>query len=615
MMDDFSLPSLASPVRNVPDDRTDPAVSVGADQEPAGDPQRWTERIRTVNRALGELSRSTEEQFLTIGEELSATSTLASELSRLTTTVAGLLSGDQLHQMNARLLDLSKQVRNIDDRSRSRLNSLRSTGKLLEDFHRDLREFARIVRALRIIGITIQVESARLSGNGNSFSSVVREIKTLTSEIEVRVEAILSRFDAARKSIREVVRRMQVRFASSEEQVEVLVSSTLESARSLTAKQAEASEIAHSLSRRFQQVAEHIGEVVVSLQSHDITRQRIEHVQEALDEVARLLVNRRSVSEAGRPDLGRARDVCLLQRSQVQEAGRELETAADLIADRLSRVNAGLRSMAGQVQELTGFKSETSATCLSELEGSLGTILSSLSGYTPAIEELSKALQVTVGAINDVSSLVDEIHGIGFKTTISALNTSVKAAHLGTQGAAVGVLADELQNLSARTRSQALCASEYLGKIGELSKGLSSEESLASLGEIRKVGKELDGLAGDLVSMEQEIASSLARAGDMFGRVSNEVELILNRRDVHGSVSRVVTETIRTLTELVGPSGDTSAAISVDELRDLEAHYTMDQERKLHLSFIQSHDSDGLEFARIPNGSGDDHFSTNVELF
>ncbi|MEJ2147532.1 MAG: methyl-accepting chemotaxis protein [Acidobacteriota bacterium] len=573
------------------------------------------ERIQTVNSVLGGLSRSTETQFLTIGERLSATSTLASELSNLTKMVGELLSGERLLQMNARLLELSRQVRNIDERSRSRMKSLQLAGDLLETFHRDLREFGRIVRALRIIGITIRIESARLSGQGESFSSVALEIKDLTSEIEARVETILAHFDAARNAIGETARRMGELSSSSKVQVQVLVSSTLEGAHALTAKQSQASKIARGLSDRFQQVVEHIGEVVVSLQSHDITRQRLEHVQRALDEVAGQLAGGRSAPEADEPDLTRVRGICSLQECQVREAGRELQIAADLIADRLSRVNTSLRSIAGQVHELTGTKSETSVTCLGELGRTLGTILSALSRYIPAIEELSKALGVTADAIDDVSDLVDEIHVIAFKTTVSALNTSVKAAHLGNQGAAVGVLAEELQELSSRTRSQVHCASEYLEKIGELGDDLSSEESLGSLQEIQKVGEELDELTTDLTSMEEEIGASLASAEEMFRRVSNEVEDTLMGMDTGRAVSTAVTEVIQILENLDRPSQDVPEPISGNELQDLETHYTMDQERKLHLSFLRSSDGNSPESTPILGGPEDDHFENNVELF
>src|SRR6185369_16231021 len=89
------------------------------------------------------------------------------------------------------------------------------------------------------------------------------------------------------------------------------------------------------------EVSGNLSEVVTSMQSHDITRQQLEHIVEALE---RLAADLRVVGDAGQDEEQRRNliietgDVCELQSAQLRHASSEFYGAACSIVDNLRDV-------------------------------------------------------------------------------------------------------------------------------------------------------------------------------------------------------------------------------------------------------------------------------------
>ena len=206
------------------------------------------------------------------------------------------------------------------------------------------------------------------------------------------------------------------------------------------------------------------------MQFHDITRQRIEHVQQAL---AGLGPHERSAGNAGpqrvgeflfgcirqKPkgtgeDLRLAGDVCHLQIAQLHYARDELVSAVNNILDNLNALADLVAEMARETSKMAGAADETGQSFLTGVEAGFSSVTSALKAYGEADRELSLAMGSVGSMLGEMSEHTGNIESIGEKIKRLALNATVKACHIGEEGATLGVLAEAIHQLSVETRQR-----------------------------------------------------------------------------------------------------------------------------------------------------------------
>ena len=331
--------------------------------------------------------------------------------------------------------------------------------------------FRKTIRHLRVLSVSTRIESARLGDHNADFETLADEVGKLSLEIENRCFQLLGSSDSLSQLIGQTLAKVLDLETAQQTQAGIVFDKTMSSLESLLERHGLSATGAGEISARYEAVSQRIGEIVSSMQFHDITRQRIEHVQQAL---AGLDPHERSEGNGDTTEKledfypvadGCARrgqgkhlrlvgDVSDLQIAQLHYAREELVSAVNNILDNLSALADLVAEMARETSKMAGAADETGQSFLNGVEAGFSSVTSAFKAYGEANRELCLATGSVGSMLGQMSAHTGNIEAIGEKIKLIALNAIVKVCHIGEEGATLGVLAEAVHQLSVETRQR-----------------------------------------------------------------------------------------------------------------------------------------------------------------
>ena len=621
---------------------------------------------------LALLARSTEGEFLVIGEKLQHFYERAAEISKISQAVAHLMSGNEVATVIEGFREIISSIKRLEGASEQGVEALQRVLENLVELQRQLSGFHKTVRNLRVLCVFIRIESARLGDKETGFNDLADEVGKLALEIEERCAHLSARSESLSQLIGQALIRVQNLETSQRVQASVILDKTMASLESITEKHGLSSAGANQISARYDAISRSIGEIVASMQFHDITRQRMEHAKEALESITgdqqtgggtgpqetgesaedkgkspiedgwRLIFGgngrRRHVEESGQL-LRLAGNICELQMAQLSRARDDLVSAVGCITDNLRRVADLVAEMARETQEMAGTADESGRSSLAEVEAGFSSVMAALSTYADANRELSLMMSSVGQTLGDMSAYTGDIERIGAKIKVIALNAILKASHIGEEGASLGLLAETIHRLSAETYQQTETISEALRSISSTSASLCTgigADGEGNRAEVTRVDATLMSLLHTLKNVNQDIVTLLTRMNEEGRALSDQILRTIEGVSVHDRVNEVISRVVSQLGEAVALSGlqsvTESQADKEERIRALATSYTMQGEREVHQSMLvageaseQPHvDPESLSAVREtradqPDGKSDEEteadLGDNVELF
>ncbi len=608
----------------------------------------WKKSLGDVSASLTVLAGSTEGEFLAIGEKLQDFYFRAQDISKVSSSVAVLLTGDQsIETMNV-FRNVIERMESLDRASRQRIDRLMGIADLLDDLDSSLSGFHRITRVLNILCLTTRVESARLGGADIGFDELADDVKRLAHEVDSKRERLSADSLALRAHLQTTFVSIRSMEAKQQDQAKSVLNGIMSALAALREKQEQSSETASEVSRRFDAISGSIGEIVSSLQLHDITRQRLEHGRDAVDAVLKEAspestdAPENGPSETDKlPALALAKDICELQMAQLRHAGDELSDAVERIIRSLRDISLNVAEVSEQTRRMTQSEDALDDSFLSSIEAGCSSVASMLEEYRATDGELSEAVGAVGDALAEMSSFASEIESIGTSIKLIALNAIIKACHIGESGAALGVLAEEIHELSVDTCRHTERVTSALASITSAACSLSSDSggnAESNAERIEGVVKDLEAMKLSLRSTTQEVALLLDRMNTQGYSLSGDIEVTAVSIDAHRRFSAILGDAILSMgkiAETVGsrlPEGFERS----EYLMTLAASYTMQKEREVHLLFANQGDalpeapeaeadaevwdsfedlSPEREAESVKNNNEEDELGDNVELF
>jgi methyl-accepting chemotaxis protein len=235
--------------------------------------------------------------------------------------------------------------------------------------------------------------------------------------------------------------------------------------------------VSSKLSADLKSVTADLGNIAVAIQFHDITRQQVEHVVQALEG---LLPERSSAGEerdspgkigGGESISSSGGALVRLQQAQLASAAASFADSTRQIGSDLEDIGARVEEMAQASNRIQGFDQESNSF-LGVMQSRFGAIAQAVTD----LHTLERGTRATVAdlehASRDMRAAVGEVQSIESQLNLLSINGVVSATRLGAQGQVLIAIAGaigELRRASAARSGEAEAALHSIGEaIGSL---------------------------------------------------------------------------------------------------------------------------------------------------
>ncbi|BDV42395.1 chemotaxis protein [Geotalea uraniireducens] len=601
------------------------AIGAPIGDQLAGQFGGWAQHLETLGEQLLLLNGSTEDEFLAIGARLHDFYSRAADIERMTQAIAGQVMGEEIKGEMASLGTILERIggylAHAEEEVEQSTTTLETIRDLIVHLNDPLDGFKKIIKNLHMLSTAVKIESARLGEGAAGFNTLAEDVERLSVSIRDRSASILAERDALGGMIEGTLGRVAQVETEQRKNIRPILDKTGDSLSTLAVVHERCSAAAASVSALSAEISGNIGEVVTSLQFHDITRQQIEHVKEAFDDIRCQL--EAPVTDS-RAVAGECADICELQQAQLQHAAAELVTAVERVVGGLQDIARKEAHMADESRGMAGIADQTGHSLFAEMENDMGMVAAALAESAEANRNLTVAMEAVVASVSDIAKFVNDIEEIGSEIELIALNSQVKAANTGDGGAALGVLAEAIQNLSGDARTRTGAVSEMLRKVTEVTESLIRENRLevrTMTDEVESLVSELKLLLGSVRRINEELLTFLGEMDGAVQLLSVDIDAATRGVSVHHSVQQVLSEAIGELDDLVRQVRQfvplASGAGREARLRELAERYTMHSERKVHAAVTGGGaSSGGAAFpATAAAYAGEQELGDNVDLF
>jgi len=561
---------------------------------------------------LEDLNRSTERDFLAVGEKLmefrSTARQIASDMSALTELISG------AHGRNA-----STALTKMLEHSRGMDAGIEQSGRTLARVHdhacRVRLAFGGLrntVAVFRTLCTLTRIETARLGSSGADFGDLAAEVGHLSESIQASGEGVLeasSRLDQCAQSAIRSASDLRVRQLK---ELGGLIAGVVDSLEAFEDRRRQAAETSAREAAHYEALCNAVDGVVRSVQFHDITRQQVEHVVEALGQL------RSACESSGQGSVpAGARAILALQSSQLGSAAELFAASMEGMEHDLENIGLRVQEMANASQALMGISMDDQNSFFLQMESQFTAILKTLATCAAAkreVESTAASLEQTISSMRDS---VGEIRSIEIRIQRIATNATIRATHIGTAGNALNVIAEVMQRLALDSNASTEDVAETLAAMSDAAKSVSGGAGGDSVPN-EVIGEMQRAVLGLHTSSECSF-SRVNQISALGARLAEDIGVVRNGFSAGMLFAQVADRARRELARLGAKAGSESLKGVEDapsqQLESLTKRYTMQMERDVHEALT------GV--AAIAPGPADapgvtlaeDDLGDNVELF
>ncbi len=581
----------------------------------------WQNRLSAACGILHELAEGTEGEFIRLGEKLQDFYFRAKTLSDLSSQVAGCLSGETLQQSMNGLQTIFTQVQQQDELSGKGIAVLSSLLNRFNHIKTRMERFDQTIRNLDVLCNFIKIESARLGSKDTGFSALGDEVRKLALNVAAKSAELTAHSEKLAAMIRQGLQRMRDFEKQQQGRARTILDQTVQSLSVMTRQHQSSSKTLEEIATRWKRMSQSIGEVVASMQFHDITRQRIEHVRDALqdvkeklrpaastpephDRISHLVTHWRHLMQFHHkeiiPALSSAVIPCEVQSIQLKDAETDMTAAVERIIRNLTQIGDELAVMTEDLQTLTVSGAKNEESFLSGIEKRLSSLADAIAAYRAMNREWAASVQTITSLAGNMSVFIRDIEKIGIQMQMIALNACIHAAHIGQEGAALGTLAESIRQLSDETSKKIEQISTDLKAVmteaGTFTGTSETEELIRnnpvtasiSHSELSDPSRQIDSMIAPLHQMDQEVSDLLRQIHLDGSTLTQDIETTVEGIDVHHSISAKVREVTATLEAMVAEAKQFCPTASPETTpglaTEMAERYTMEREREIHQS-------------------------------
>ncbi len=585
---------------------------MGARLAQLGDPTSGTRaRLVAVCLRLSRFLSGSEQVFLDTGNRLQTLQQGA--LGLVETSSAAALVSDDGDAVPSDLLrqELERTRHHLDVSQRSTTNGSDGLAKLLSRLARlhDFRDgYVDVAGSLRAIAMQTKIQSACTAAQ---METVATEARVLAGQIEPQFDNVLNQatdLHAAAAAARE---RALAFLSQQGARGPKLVADTRAGVEALQGLATSASGLVTKACATAGRVSTRVSDVLVGLQSHDSTRQMIEHVAEELGSLAG------DLDESGPAFFSEAAALCRLE-------ARQLSVARTRLVSGLTQVSNGLLDLAGDVAELTDeakrMASGNATELVHEVERDAGDAARLLIEQIAAERELHAAIHTVNTALQGMAGCVSQIEQIGRQLKLLSLNAMVESAQVRAGGRVFNALSREMSECADGVRKHNAVVIAALEQVFAEVRTLKRDDDVIAADGSSASASNFEQVAAKLALWHQRLAEQvdqLQQGSAALGAAAAETRTGLSAHLMTTHALAEIEEELSRLADFaeaaVGPNAGHYRSKRLDAAA---ARYTMESEREVHSAGSHSHGAAAgarAELSAPPPLSGE--LGENVELF
>ena len=428
------------------------------------------------------------------------------------------------------------------------------------------------------LAVNSKIAAASIRGAGDDFISFANEIGR-TLEVTKRT---LDRSVAELRIVRDHVMAAhtgQLSFETSQQEAARSITERLSATvTSITRRNQRAARASLDVRQGSARVRQRICDAIVALQIGDITRQRLEHADDALGLVAGLSGQAGTALDADEARIFAAA-AYKLQSAQLTDAARNFNSDSRQITGSLSSLAAEARALRNAGDQAYGTAERGGGAFLLELEGQIGEALALFDRFETARAEVATVTATVSQASDSLCGHLRIVQSLEGDIRIMGLNTTFRCARIGREGLALSIIAQELRGYANGFAKEADALMGEVETVAAISRSLIDDTAADQASRLS------DGIGAMRESLDtiRRTGHSLDLAMADLERDSHRVEALLMAAVAKLEDERSIGQVLRDAAEYLAPLGArdlTGLPATVEQRLERIAHgYTMANER------------------------------------
>ncbi|WP_321472955.1 methyl-accepting chemotaxis protein [uncultured Paludibaculum sp.] len=548
--------------------------------------------VRDVDADLTAFNHSTEEVFLPVGRRLMEIQSMARSVAMKLAEMARHLSNNESSIASLDCVLSAAQRDGAGDRIAGWVQGIRCDAKALGS---TIDAFGPLVHTFDVLAVMTRIESARFVGEEGRFVGLAASVLELSQQIRQQVGTSAASVAILLQTASEAAAEAGAAARRREENLGPLTEQTSAGLRKIKEHRKEVASVNAQLASRFEGVSAAVGDLVTALQSQDIVRQQVEHVQQALRAL-----------HGGTGGRGELPAVARLQAAQLDNSRATLAETVQQIRGSLARIEGNVTEVAGEAACLLGASGQSEPAFFDSVKSNLEGSLDLLCSNRDSERRLASTAVTVHKRVCEIAETISGIRAVGVMMQRIALNATIQAARLGEEGASMEIVANAIQWLAGEAEQASEKTETLLQRIRE--RATSLETTTESFGTTEA---EIARLRHDTTALHD--AEALARSGY---RQSMELIEGLKQR-LQRTVAEFGTqdETLGILDRASGVLRGLGADAQSCDLGSTDvvpASYTMHSERSIHAAFQAGRSTNEADRLR---GVRENAAEDNIEFF
>jgi chromosome segregation ATPase len=506
-----------------------------------------------------------------LGSAVEVVGALVGALDRLSQT----LDAEVVDRSAANLTSSAAALNDLASAHGERSERLQQLARTNAELGGCLSEISRTLGYVRAFAINIKITAAGIPGAASEFDTFSEEIRDALAEARRQLDDFDVELAGLSQSVNQALRHEADLGTKCAAMLPALPNRLQADADAMAAHHRATAALAVELAALARKIQGKVAGALGALQIGDSTRQRVEHVETALDLLSR---NAAKAALEG-PVHG-------LLAAQLQDAAEQMSADVERLGESLAGVADDAEEVLRLARLAAGGRGDSDADVLHQLEASIADAMR-LVGEIEKGEAAADAIGRSAGeTAAGLTERISTIRSVRTSIHFLALNAHLKCCHLGAAGGPLSVVAVELRARAGDLETTADQAEAALSALG----GAASTGEEAQAQGAAEIGQLLENAIEPIRAAAASVGSDLAALGQQGESIVRGLKEATSRLNFHRDVLEVLDTAAGALAAdggRAGRGGDEAEALQAI-LAEIGALYTMARERQVQAAFLES---------------------------